>query len=144
MSRLTTNRVSGILTFSMLLTACSSSTEPSGNPRVRLDFQSTEEVSGVAPTAEVLAGIVVLRGVFSTPCNGYAVGGNATDKSGTMEVTVTGRQASAVCTPGIGRFPYRATVSGVTPGDRRVIVRHVIDGANSPAETVIDTTLRVP
>ena len=43
----------------------------------------------------------------------------------------------------IGRFPYTVTVTGVPAGARRVIVQHVIEDANWPVETVLETQLTI-
>lgn len=144
MSLTTIVRLARVPAAALWLAGCGLVTDPDGTPRVALTFQQTDDTGIVAPGARVTEGGVEVRGTFSTPCLGYAIQAGATRNGGAVEVTLRGRQQGEACLTAIGRFPYTATVSGVAPGSRRVIVRHVIADANWPVETVIDTTLLVP
>ena len=127
-----------------LLTGCALITDPGDRPRVSLVLRQTDEVGFLGPSAEVQASDVVLRGLFSTPCLGYTVTAGAKQRRGTVEITLRGRQQGEGCLTAIGRLPYTATVSGVKSGTQRVIVQHLIENANWPATTVVDTILRIP
>ena len=137
-------RRSRIAIISVVLAGCSVFTEADEQPRVSLAIQQTDDRGIVAPVADIADGAVVLRGTVSTPCLGYSVRADAIQGGGRLEVTLRGRQAGEGCLTAIGRFPYTATVRGVAVGSTRIIVRHVIEDANWPVETVVDTTLRVP
>ena len=144
MTSLAILRGTRLTAFSILLTGCAFITDPNEKLRVSLALQQTDDLGIVAPRADVRATDVVVRGTFSTPCLGYSVTADAKQNKGTVEVTLRGRQAGEVCLTAIGRFPYTATVAGVSPGSHRVVVQHVIADANWPVETVVDTTLRIP
>ena len=130
--------------LSITLTGCSLFTDATGKPSISLSIQKTDDLGIVAPVAGVTDGEVVIRGTFSTPCLGYAVRADAKQKGGALEVALRGRQVGEICLTAIGRFRYTAIVSGVPAGSTRVTVRRVIEDANWPIETVVDTTLRVP
>jgi hypothetical protein len=133
-----------IALLSLFATGCSLFTDASDKPSVSLEIQQTDDLGIVAPSAAVADRGVVLRGTVSTPCLGYEVRADAKQRSTTLEVTLRARQSSEGCLTAIGRFPYTATVRGVKSGTKRVIVRQVIEDANWPVETVVDTTLRIP
>ena len=137
-------RCSRFAILSVVLSGCSLFTDATEQPTVSLAIQQTDDRGIVAPVADIADGAVVLRGTFSTPCLGYSITADANQRGGTLKVTLRGRQAGEGCLTAIGRFPYTATVRGVPVGSTRIIVRHVIEDANWPIETVVDTTLRVP
>jgi len=128
----------------LALVACSSVTDASETPRVTLLIQRTSDSGIIAPSVSVSGQDVVVRGTFSTPCLGYGVSATARQTADALVVTLSGRQGGEICLTAIGRFPYIGTVSGASSGTRTVVVRHVIEDANWPVDTVINTRVVIP
>ena len=131
-------------TAALALVACAAVTDPSESPRVTLLLQQTNDGGIVAPSVSVTGPDVVVRGTFSTPCLGYSVTASTRQTADALVVTLSGRQGGEICLTAIGRFPYIATVSGAASGTRTVVVRHLIEDANWPVDTVIRTLVVIP
>lgn len=143
MTRLMAERNRITLLPALTLAACALVTEPTDEARVKLLVQGVGSTGIVAPTAGVEDGAIVVRGTLSTPCLGYGVTADAKQTKAALVLTVRGRQQGEICLTAIGNFAYGATVYDAMPGARRVIVQHVIEDANWPATTVLDTTVTV-
>jgi hypothetical protein len=128
---------------SLALGACSSATEPAAAPNLSLLLGAIEVTTAETPSVNVAENDVVFRGAIETPCPSYQILADAQRSAEGYVITLRGNRASGACPDAVANVPYIGTLWDLPSGTARVIVRHVIEDANWPADTVIDTRVVV-
>ncbi len=133
-----------LASLALVIGACSSATEPVKVPNLSVLLGPNDWSNQGRPAIVVTGKDVVFHGVMSTPCLGYDIRTDATRITDGYLITLRGKQAGDACLAAIGRYPYVGTLFDVPSGSARVIVRHLIEDANWPVDTLIDSRVVVP
>lgn len=136
-------RATGALII-LAVAACSSATEPAAVPNLSVLVGATDGSDSGASPIVVNGNDVVFRGAMATPCLSYSIRSEARNSADGYLITLRGKQAGEMCALAIGRYSYIGTLWDLPSGNPRVIVRHMIDDANWPVDTVIDTRVVIP
>ena len=135
------------LTFVAGSAACTSPTGPDELSGVTLQAASVRSSAvppgaTFPPTIRVEGRNVVVSGIITTPCLGYAISAGALKLGSLVTITLTARQLGNVCLTLVDEFAYRATVP-LWRGAYRIDVVYEYPGTSLPTEVVGKATIVV-
>ncbi len=123
---------SALLILGIALARCQSAPRSALLQEPQLEFVIVDSARAVAEAQPALSmtapGTLELSGVISTPNPCYDIDAGLSADGQTLTLTLTASARPGICVQVLGAFPYRATISRLSPGAYQLVVRHVYPG----------------
>lgn len=125
-----------LLAVSVSLSFCRTMPANGGAGEPALEFAvlgQAEPAVERAPTIEkVDAGRVRVTGAIATPTPCYTIEAGLVAAERTLTLTLTANAKEGICVQALAAFEYRATISGLEPGDYTIVVVQTYPGTGWP------------